>query len=142
MPRTYELLPTGTWNFDGNGHLGQLVIESVDGQGRVSGTVYGEPIRGWWSKDDRRLSFLRISNPNDPTSIQTFTGYGWDEPSEQQPSPTQFRRLEYYLAGYFETFAGGGGSALRPSYGWRADITLDVELTVEPRSGTASPLGG
>src|SRR5215831_8122757 len=54
-----------------------------------------------------------------PTSFQSFSGYGWEEATE----PASNVRV-YYLAGSFETYAGAGGTAARPTYGWFA--RLDV----------------
>jgi hypothetical protein len=105
-------LRTGNWNIDGNGSRGILAIQAVDAQGRLNATVYGQRVVGWWDEEDRRITLLRLINPNDPTSFQSFSGYGWDEAAGAD------RR--YYLAGSFETYAGAGGTAARPTYGWYA----------------------
>src|SRR5438874_1669132 len=96
-------LLTGNWNIDGNGSRGTLAIQGVDAQGRLNATVYGQRVVGWWDEDDRRITFLRLINPNDPTSFQSFSGYAWDDP----PGPSVH---VYYLAGSFETYAGAGGT--------------------------------
>jgi hypothetical protein len=55
---------------------------------------------------------MRITTASDPTTFQVFTGY------LMQPQPgTGF---VVTLAGSFEAFAGSGGSARRPLYGWYA----------------------
>ena len=109
-------LQTGNWDIDGNGSRGVLAIQAVDAQGRLNATVYGQRVVGWWDEQDRRITFLRLINPNDPTSFQSFSGYAWDEP----PDPDRPGRTTYYLAGSFETYAGAGGTAARPTYGWFA----------------------
>jgi hypothetical protein len=105
-------LQTGTWQVDGNGSRGDLIIQGIDSRGRVSGTIYGQSINGWWDEDARRITFLRVPNQQDPRSEQTFDGYAWDEPAGAD--------TDFFLAGSFETYAGGGGSAKRPTYGWFA----------------------
>ncbi len=109
-------LVAGKWDINGNGAEGTLVIQGVDGQGRLQGTVFGQKLVGWWDEEDKRITFLRVSDPANPASFQTFSGYHWDEEKG-------FGRI-HYLAGSFETYAGGGGSAKRPTYGWYAQISV------------------
>jgi hypothetical protein len=109
-------LQTGNWNIDGNGSHGILAIQGVDAQGRLNATVYGQRVVGWWDEEDRRITFLRLIDPHDPTSFQSFSGYAWDE----QSGPDR----DYYLAGSFETYAGAGGTAAKPTYGWFAHLHI------------------
>jgi hypothetical protein len=101
-------LQTGTWKVDGNGHQGDLVIQNVGADGRLTGTIYGQPIKGWWDEEDRRITFLRQA------ASQSWDGYGWEQPIGSD--------VNFFLAGSFETYAGGGGSAKRPTYGWFATM--------------------
>lgn len=112
-------LAEGTWSVEGNGYRGELVIQGVDAQGRVSGTIYGQQISGWWDEAAGRLTFLRMGDPADPTSYQAWDGYQWDD---LNPQPGENKRS--HLAGSFETFAGAGGTAQRPTYGWYAEIEI------------------
>jgi len=112
---TYAVLPTGNWNINGNGFRGDLVINSVDSAGRITGTVYnGQTIIGFWDESSQKITFMRIIEPSDPSTFQIFTGY-------------LFRNCDtggclYTLAGSFEAFAGTGAVAQRTLYGWFAQI--------------------
>jgi hypothetical protein len=100
-------LPTGDWQINGNGWPGTLAV-SVDGNGNVTGTVYGDPIQGFWGEGAQKLTFLRSPN-NDPSSSQIYTGYLFKRGSTDT------------LAGSFQGFAGTGGAARRAVYGWLAE---------------------
>jgi hypothetical protein len=121
--------PTGTWQVNGNGFRGELVIAAVDAAGNLNGTIYGDAISGFWDETTQRIFFSRNLNPNDPTALQVFTGYHFDAnqslfpkgPAVSPPAPPfQFRML----TGDFVAFAGGGGVASRPAYGWMARIDV------------------
>ncbi len=99
-------LPTGDWQINGNGCSGTLAV-SVDGNGNVTGTVYGDPIQGFWDDGAQKLTFLRTPN-SDPSSSQIYTGYLFES------------IFTYTLAGSFQGFAGTGGAARRAVYGWLA----------------------
>ncbi|SRR6266508_4943686 len=112
-------IPTNeNWEINANGAHGALNITSIDAQGRLQGMVFGQKLVGWWDDEDQRMAFLRIGDPNDPASCQSFIGYAWTKGS---PGVTTF-----FLAGSFDTYAGGGGSAKRPSYGWFASVQVSV----------------
>lgn len=100
-------LPTGNWQINGNGWPGTLAL-SVDGNGNVTGTVYGNPIQGFWDDAAQKLMFLRSPN-SDPSTGQIYTGYLFKRDST------------YTLAGSFQGFAGSGGVATRAVWGWFAD---------------------
>jgi len=104
-------LPTGSWNVNGNGSVGVLNVTSIDGQGHLTGTIYGNPIQGFWDDTAAKATFLRIINANDPTTLQIFTGYLFVNGKTST------------IAGGFEAFAGSGGVASRAIYGWFAQIT-------------------
>ncbi len=114
-------LRTGAWRFDGNGFRGTLNINSVDGQGNVTGTMLVDaprvdPIRGFWDEASKKITFMRIINAQDPLSIQIFTGFGFDNSRDLPTDPT------FFLTGFFEAFQDAGGSAQRSVFGWFATL--------------------
>lgn len=113
--RAAASLRTGTWKINANGFKGNLEIAPVDAQGRVSGTVFGNPIRGFWDEDAKRITFMRIPNASVPSSIQVYTGYMFRNSLGSD--------AEFTLAGYFESFSGTGSTtAQRNVFGWFATI--------------------
>lgn len=117
--------PTGTWQINANGYRGELVISSVDAQGNLSGTIFGDPIVGFWNETAQEIIFARGQNPANPSNVQVYSGVHFDanQPlfpaggTVQPPTPPfQFRML----TGSFYAFAGTGSSAARPTYGWMA----------------------
>lgn len=110
------------WQFNGNGFRGELFIDSLDAQGNLEGrAAIDDPrvdrIVGFWDEDAQRLTFQRIINPADPTSIQIYTGFLW---RAREPSTDEF----FTLAGSFIAFRGAGGDARRSVYGWTASIGI------------------
>lgn len=117
--------PTGTWQINGNGWRGELVITSVDAQGNLSGTVFGDQIQGFWDETSQMITFARSLNPAKPFALQVYTGFHYDANQSLFPAggaieppepPFQFRMLN----GSFEAFAQNGGVASRTTYGWMA----------------------
>ena len=121
--------PTGTWQINANGFRGELVISSVDSQGNLSGTVFGDPIVGFWDETSQKIIFARSLNPADPSTLQVYTGFHFDANellfpvggTVQPPVPPFPFRM---LTGSFEAFAGGGGVVSRPTYGWMARMNV------------------
>jgi hypothetical protein len=111
-------LRTGSWNINGNGYEDVLRIDGVSAQGKVSGTAYGQPIDGYWDEDARKLTFIRIIDPTNPSKQQIFTGFWFQNPV----NPGAGQNVTHTLAGFFEAFSGTGGSAQRTLYGWFARI--------------------
>jgi hypothetical protein len=109
-------LKVGDWEIHANGVTGTLRITSIDELGRVSGSVFEQPITGWWSERARRLTFANNRTEADHADDQAFEGYAWDEPS----GPGLAR--VYHLAGSYETFGGGGGAKDRQAFGWFATL--------------------
>lgn len=105
-------LPTGTWNINQNSHKGKLIITSVDAAGKVSGTVFGNTIQGFWDEDAKKITLMRIINAANPSTIQILTGYMFRNSSGSD--------AEFTLAGSFEAFSGTGGTAQRHVFGWYA----------------------
>ena len=123
--------PMGTWQMNANGYRGELVINAVDPQGNLRGTVFGNPIVGFWDETAQKILFVRSTNPADPSEMQVYTGFHFDAnqplfptggtvppppPSFPPAPPFQFRML----TSSFEAFAGPGGVASRRTYGWMA----------------------
>ncbi|WDM20256.1 hypothetical protein [Paenibacillus polymyxa] len=112
---TQFALPTGRWNIEANGFTGELNITSVSG-GFVTGTVFGNPIRGWYDFNAGKLTFVRFIGGGNVTGInnQVYEGYIW----RRVGTDTLFT-----LAGSFIT-VGGGSSAQKSKFGWVATKTI------------------
>jgi hypothetical protein len=112
-------LPTGEWQLNANASTGTLVITSVNAAGGVSGTAFGNTIEGFWDSDANELMFLRISSSTNPSRNQVYTGYMFQNPV----NPDAGENFTITLTGYFEAFAGSGGTAPRHRFGWFAQQT-------------------
>ena len=124
-PQPVELpnyLPTGVWRIDGNGYLGELNIASVDNAGKITGSVYGHPIQGFWNEDQQAVTFTRTIAANNPSATQIYTGYLFKTPI----NPVTGDEVTFTLTGSFEAFAGTGAVAERTLYGWVASIVIQV----------------
>jgi hypothetical protein len=105
-----------TWTVNGNGHIDKLTF-SYTPQGSISGTMYGDRIIGFWDHNSQKIIFMRLDNPSDPSSFQTYTGFLFKDAKENpQGSPLCYQ----ILSGSFLTPAGAGGSANRNEFGWYA----------------------
>ena len=113
-------LPNGNWNINGNGHTGVLTITGVDAQGRLSGTVFGQPLLGFWDSTSDAIVFMRLIDTGQPATFQIYTGYLFRNPI----SPQAGQNVTYTLTGSFLAFAGTGGTAARNVFGWFAQITV------------------
>ncbi len=113
-------LVTGTWTINANGFIGELTIASVDAQGNLTGTVFGNQILGFWDEPSQKITFLRVINPADPSTLQIYTGYLFSGGENLNPEGN----VPFYLTGSFEAFAGTGGVAHRVLYGWYARVGL------------------
>jgi len=109
-------LKVGVWSIHAGGISGTLRVDEIDELGRVSGTLFDEPITGWWSERARRLAFVRERRGTTGFDGQGFEGYAWDERPDGGVPRT------YLLAGSYETFGGGGGAKDRQSFGWFATL--------------------
>ena len=107
-------LPTGTWKLNGNGFEGQLVIKSVV-DGKVEGTIYGQRIVGMYDARIRRLNFLRLQDPKDPTSFQSWKGYLF--------LPADGKQTHYVLAGTVMAFGAPRHRRSALEAGWYAQLT-------------------
>lgn len=106
-------LPTGTWHINANGFQGSLIITSVGPNGRLTRTVYGNQIDGFWDEGALKVIFIREpAGATNYSAVQVYTGYLFQNPHV------------YTLAGSFEAFAGSGGLAQRNVFGWFAQMTI------------------
>ena len=108
------------WKINANGYEGNLKLTSIDLQGKLHGTVYGNPIFGFWDEVSKKITFMRLCEPNDPSTFQIYTGYLFTNPIKPDAGGT----LTYTLTGFFEAFSGTGGVAQRVLYGWFARVTI------------------
>lgn len=109
----------GPWQFQANGTESKLSLTD-DGNGNLSGNVDGsQQVIGFWDADAQRVTFLRICNSSDPTSVQVYTGYlsshrvGIDE-------------VGYDLLGSYQAFSGSDVNAQKNVFGWSASMTRPV----------------
>lgn len=101
----------GTWNLNGNGFKGILTIGGVSNGSLIGSTAYTtDPLIGFWDETAKKITFIRVINPDDPTTFQIFTGYLMQNTDDGRLS----------LAGSFEGFQGTGAVASRVIYGWYA----------------------
>lgn len=68
-----------------NQYRGDLIINSVDPQGRVTGTVFGNPITGFWDDLSRRIRFTRLIDFG-TTNVQQYTGALVTDPTGADPT--------------------------------------------------------
>lgn len=113
-------LPVGKWSVNGNGFEGILNIKSVDKKGVLTGTIFNQPIEGFWDDTSKKITFMRIIAADKPSTLQIYTGYLFQTPN--RPAPGQ--DTTFTLTGSFEAFAGTGAVAERILYGWLASIEV------------------
>jgi hypothetical protein len=65
-------LPTGTWTINANGYEGQLIISSVGPNGQLSGSIFGNLMQGFWNDVSKTITFMRISDPINQSTIQIY----------------------------------------------------------------------
>jgi len=120
MALTIETLTADTgWNMNSNGRRTDLVIQQIeDGPGNLTGTVFGDPIQGFWDHGAQKITFLHRRDINNPFGYQIYTGYGFHNPIE----PEAGDNVTYTLAGYFQAFRAQGGTARRNLFGWVARL--------------------
>jgi len=107
-------LAISTWQVNSNGTIGTLQITRADPDGAVAGSMFNNPIAGWWDEASQKLSFVRTINPNDPETFQIYTGHLYKFQVESNP------QLLQRISGHFEAFRGTGGGAARSRFGWYA----------------------
>jgi hypothetical protein len=130
QPAAAVALPTGEWEIHENGYIGTLRIDSVDAQGVVTGTLEVPPdpshtITGLYNERTGTLTFYRIINQQDPSSIQTYVGIVFRDGSPFEGTPDR-------LAGYFIGLPAGGGNRDQNVWGWYATLTSPAGQEAEP----------
>ena len=90
--------------------------------GRLTGTVFGNQITGFWNEATRTVTFFREPPGATPNygAVQVYTGYLFQNPRV----PVGSENVTLTLAGSFVALAGSGGTAQRTVYGWYAQISL------------------
>lgn len=103
-------LKNGTWDMNANGSAGPLVIGGIGTDGTLAGssTALGNKVLGFWDEASRKLTFMRLVKPTDPSTFQVYTGYLMSDNNT--------------LAGSFEAFKGSGATAERTVFGWLAKL--------------------
>lgn len=117
---TYASVLVGTWLIETNGFQGSIEISSIDPAGRVAGTLFQDPMSGFWDEAARRLSMIRIINAANPSTFQYYTGYLFPNAETITFPITSL----YSLAGTFRAFAGTGATTIRDEFGWLAQQPL------------------
>jgi hypothetical protein len=109
--RADDLRCLNGWTVDGNGYFGTLNLSIV--QGQVTGTIYGDPIQGFYNNVSNELMFIRSNaGSTDPSFQQVWTGYYWQEPSTD------------VIAGSYEGFLASGASAGRHRWAFYANCYI------------------
>ena len=103
-----EVLP-GTWWVKGHESYGSLVIQ-VEADGKISGTIYEQPIEGKFDAKTRKLSFTRLRDLTGRKGIQAWTGELSYVEGSQPPA--------YNLQGTFNSIAGEEFGAAGVDYPW------------------------
>jgi hypothetical protein len=55
-----QTLPRALWSITANGFMGDLHITSVDNQGNLSGTVFGQSISGFWDEASQKGGDIHV----------------------------------------------------------------------------------
>src|SRR4051794_21010958 len=98
--------PSGTWLVNSSGWSGFLVI-NVDNAGHVTGTIFGDPIKGTWTEASQGLVFYRETDRS--TSLDTVQIYKAHQVPVNHLQPDG----DQYLTGHYERLTGG-------MFGWFA----------------------
>lgn len=110
-------LRTGAWQMDANGFTGTLQINGVDGSGNLNGTMFGDPIVGFYNNVSNRIVFIRGlgGSPIAIGSTQVFEGVlVGTNPLPGAPVGSQL------MSGTFIGFAPSGATVNRFNFGWAA----------------------
>jgi hypothetical protein len=109
-------LPLGTWEINAGGDRGPFQLVSVSHQGELRGTLFGTEIVGFWDERSQKITFARLLNPAEPSTVQLYTGYLFRTPGGLRGVGT----ATHTLTGSFTALAGTGATAARATYGWYA----------------------
>jgi hypothetical protein len=116
-------LLSGNWDIDGNGSRGTLTIDGVDATENLNASVVFDSsgvqqVIGFWNEPSQKITFVQVTNPDDPSVNQIYTGFRFDNKRGYLTDRT------HALAGYFKAFQGTGAVALRVPYGWVAPTAV------------------
>lgn len=100
---------SGAWWVKGHESYGSLVIK-IDAEGKISGTIYEQPIEGKFDAETRKLSFTRMRDRTDRKGVQTWTGQLSHIEGSQPPT--------YTLQGTFSSIAGDEFGQVGVEYRW------------------------
>jgi hypothetical protein len=109
FPAPPDEVVSGTWWVKGHETFGNLIIR-VDADGRVSGTIYEQPIEGTFDAETKRLSFKRLRDVLDKKGVQVWTGELTHVEGSRPPSFT--------LQGTFTSTAGDEFGQPGVAYRW------------------------
>jgi hypothetical protein len=104
------------WDVDANGAVGKLVVTAIDAAGNLTGTIFGDPIQGFYFPPTESVCFTRQQQAElAPDGLQVYTGYAFTGflPAAGAPKTVA-------AAGTFEAFRAAGGTASRHIFGWMA----------------------
>ena len=109
------------WSINANGQKGELKINSVNTQGNITGTVFSNPIIGFFDGPLGKITFTRIINESDPSTFQVYTGYIFDNFCGHHCAYAT-------LTGSFQTFSHSEDTTAEKAgvYGWYANTTIPV----------------
>jgi hypothetical protein len=109
----------GPWSFSANDVAGQLTLID-DGSGNLSGTIDGnQQVLGFWDATAQKVTFLRILDPADPSTVQVYTGY-------LSSHLEGIDLIVYTLLGSYQAFSGPDVTAQRNVFGWSATMSRPV----------------
>lgn len=108
-------LPVGTWNINANGTTGTLIVGSTT-TGTFNGTVFGQPLAGFFDETEQEFSFIRVTHAD----VSTFEVYHGTLFSFSPSTST----LVYTLAGTFRTYPAAGATA---PLSWSAQMSQKLK---------------
>lgn len=111
LPQPSAEILSGDWWVQGNGTHGQLSV-NVDSEGRISGSIYGQPIEGTFDSRTGKLKFKRFRDSADRDGIQLWVGELTLVEGSKPPT--------YRLAGTFSSIAGPEFGADGKDYDWNS----------------------
>lgn len=115
----------GTWNIVGNGTPGKLEIH-VDAQGRVTGSIYRQPIEGRFDPQNGTLVFDRLKPNARLTPLQRWEGRLIA--TSREPSETS---ATYLLKGSFKSVAGPDFGRDGVDYAWEGQSVQRPALVAD-----------
>ena len=108
--------PTGNWSVDANGFTCIMTL-NVNPAGTVTGSLFGNVIKGFYNFSTKRLMIYRAVNgttfSTPPEQIQVYDGYMFPALASNPAGPQRF-------AGEFRAFAGTGATPILNVFGWYA----------------------